>query len=148
MDLLNEVKTVNLKQKVTEYRPTTAEKKLLDVLLNPEHRLKNVTEICELAGCERVTYYRAFKKPHFAEFYRQLTLDLVKGHVGQIVNTFVKCANDGSFQHGKVLLEMAEIYTEKQQHELTGDIHVNFGIPRPPKDQLFPAQDDKEEDDD
>jgi hypothetical protein len=139
---------LTVKENEKEYTPTATEEKLLAILLDPRNRMKTVAAICREVGCNPITYYRAFKKPEFAELYRQLTFDLIKGHVGPIVNTFVKCAKEGSFHHGKVLLEMAEMYTEKQQHELTGDIHVNFGIPRPPKDKLFDKGDDEDWDDD
>jgi hypothetical protein len=100
------------KQLDTDYLPTATEQKILDALLDPANKYKNVTELCSAADVGRKSYYEAFKKPEFATLYRKLTLDLVKQSVAPVVNTFIKEATRGSFQHGKVLLEMAEMYQE------------------------------------
>ena len=52
-------------QCLTEYQPTVAEQKLLEILLSPEHRTKTVTDICKIANCSRPTYYDAMAKPEF-----------------------------------------------------------------------------------
>ena len=100
-------------QNFTQYEPTEKEKCLLDILLNPENRMKNVTEICKLAKCTRPVYYDAFAKPEFVEIYKQKSIDLVKQCVAPLINTFIREAQRGSFQHGKVLLEMSEVFTDK-----------------------------------
>ena len=46
-------------QNSTKYKPTPKEELLLEALLNPENRTKTITEICEIAGCSRRTYYTA-----------------------------------------------------------------------------------------
>jgi hypothetical protein len=107
-------------QNLTAYEPTKKEQSLLAVLLNPANRLKTVTEVCQLAECSREFYYNTFHKPGFVEYYRRTLMDLVKREVGQVVNTFLKEAKRGSYQHGKVILEMADMYTEKVRQEHTG----------------------------
>jgi len=102
-------------QNLTEYTLTLKEEALIEVLTNPEHRMKSVTDICKIANCTRTTYYEAFSKPGFVEIYKKRSMDLVKQCVAPVLNTFIREAQRGSFQHGKVLLEMADIYTEKQQ---------------------------------
>jgi hypothetical protein len=104
----------------TEYQPTTAEKKLLEVLLDPRYRMKSITDICSIAQIGRTTYYEAFSKPQFVEIYKQRSIELVKQQVAPVINAFVQEAKRGSFQHGKVLLEMADLYSEKKQLEHTG----------------------------
>ena len=99
-------------QNPTTYQPTTAEQKLLEVLLNPEFRGKSKTEICQIAGISRQTYYDAFKKPEFVAYYEARARDLVREAVGPVVNAFVKEAKKGSYPHGKVVLEMAGLYAE------------------------------------
>ena len=47
------------------YKPTTAEKKLLEVLINPENAGKTVTDICNLANVSRRKYYEAMGKEEF-----------------------------------------------------------------------------------
>lgn len=104
-------------QNLTKYEPTEKEKAILEVLLNPEHRMKSITDICKVAGCSRVTYYEAFSKPGFAEIYKEQSKELVRNAVAPVLNTFVREALRGSFQHGKVILEMADVYTESSKIE-------------------------------
>ena len=107
-------------QNLTGYKPTPSEEKLLEVLLNPQHRMKSITDICKIAEISRTTYYEAFSKPQFVEIYKQRSIELVKQQVAPVINAFVQEAKRGSFQHGKVLLEMADLYSEKKQFEHTG----------------------------
>lgn len=110
----------NPSQNCSEYQPTKAERKLLEVLLNPVHRLKSITEICEIAEISRRQYYNIFAKPEFAEHYKQESKRLVGRYAGPLINAFIKEAVRGSYQHGKVLLEMAGLYQETTRKEVTG----------------------------
>ena len=118
-------------QTFTEYQPTTAEVKLLEILLNPEYRTKSITEVCKIANCSRPTYYDAMAKPGFKAIYEDKTKDLIKQSIGPVVNTFVREALRGSFQHGKVILEMAGLYSEKS----TIDINAEFNISLPKEER-------------
>jgi len=115
-------------QKRTEYKPTLCEQKLLEVLLDPNNRLKSVTDICKTVECSRTTYYEAFAKPEFVELVKEKSKGLATKHVAQVMNAFVKEAQRGSFQHGKVILEMADIYVEKQVQENKGDLNVTITV--------------------
>lgn len=88
---------------------------LLEVLINPEHRMKSVTDICRIAKCDRSTYYDAFAKPGFVELYKSKSMDIVKQSVAPVLNAFVREALRGSYQHGKLILNMAGLITEEQQ---------------------------------
>ncbi|MGE5584067.1 MAG: phBC6A51 family helix-turn-helix protein [Bacillota bacterium] len=107
-------------QNATEKRLTPTERRLIEALLDPSNRLKSISEICDMVNCSRKTYYRAFDKPHFREEYKRRAAALSERHLGQVMNAFVKEATRGSFQHGKVLLEMAGVYSEKTKHEHFG----------------------------
>lgn len=115
-------------QNCTEYIPTEAESRILELLLTPEHRMKSITEICKLALCSRTIYYNAFKKPEFQALYKSQSKALVDQSIAPVLNTFVREALRGSFQHGKVILEMAGLYSEKSTLELTGGVEVNIPI--------------------
>jgi hypothetical protein len=104
----------------TEYKLTECEEKLLEALLNPENRMKNTKDLCQAIEISRDTYYASFKKPEFVKIYKEMSKELVTKAVGPIINSFVKEASRGSFQHGKVLLEMADLYTEKTKQEVSG----------------------------
>ncbi len=109
-------------QNLTDYILTEKENNLLEVLLNPEYRMKSITDICKIAKCSRQTYYEAFAKPGFVKIYEEKSKDLIKQSIAPVLNTFVREALRGSFQHGKVLLEMAGLYTEKE------NINLNLGV--------------------
>jgi hypothetical protein len=109
-------------QNRTEYQFTEAEQKLLDVLLNPDYRMKSIKEICAIAAIGRTTYYAAFKKPEFQALYKAQSRALVDQSIAPVLNTFVREALRGSFQHGKVILEMAGLYSEKSTVEVTGEL--------------------------
>jgi len=102
-------------QNFTEYEPTEKEKNILEVLMNPENRMKSITDICKLAKCTRPVYYEAFKKLGFVELYQRMSMDIVKQSIAPVLNAFVREAQRGSYQHGKALLEMAGIYTDEQK---------------------------------
>jgi hypothetical protein len=112
-------------QNFTEYKLTDKEKNLLEVLLNPENRMKSITDICKLAKCSRPVYYEAFSKPGFVEIYKKRSMDMVKQSIASVLNTFIREAQRGSFQHGKILLEMAGMYTESSDVKVSGEVNTN-----------------------
>jgi hypothetical protein len=101
-------------QKSTEYRPTVAEKRLLEILLNPEHRLKSVTEICGLAKCDRHIYYTAFEKEAFLGYYTKQSKALIKKAHSGIINASIRAALRGDSAHTKILLSMTGDYAERK----------------------------------
>jgi len=121
------------KQKQTKYKPTEKEKALLETLINPDYRMKSITDICKAAKCSRNTYYDAFAKEEFVEIYKELSESIVKQSIAPVINAFVREAKRGSFNHGKVLLEMAGLYNKKDDDD-TKTINLIHSIPRPEKD--------------
>jgi hypothetical protein len=115
-------------QRVTEYKPTEAEQKLLEVLLSPEHRMKSIKDICAIACISRMVYYRAFDKPEFKELYKSQSKALVDQAIAPVLNTFVREALRGSFQHGKVILEMAGLYSEKSTIDVNETLCMNLTV--------------------
>ena len=108
-----------------KYRPTQAEKKLLEVLVNPENVGKSVTELCNLADVSRNTYYKAMKNEEFRDFVTNTTVELVMGKVGDVVNaTYKHALGERGHQDRKLLLTMAGLYTEKQEIENSGGIGI------------------------
>lgn len=116
----------NSLQTVTAIELTENEQRLLEVLLNPDYRMKSITDLCNVAKISRMAYYRAFEKPEFKALYKQKSKELVENAVAPVLNTFVREALRGSFQHGKVILEMAGLYSEKLQVDNNIDININL----------------------
>lgn len=105
------------------YKPTAAEKKLLEVLINPENLGKNVTELCNLANVSRNKYYDAMKKQPFQELVKHTTLELVKAKIGDVLNaTYIYALGEKGHQDRKVLLTMAGLYAEKTDTTIKADV--------------------------
>ena len=100
-------------QKETKYKPTVAELRLLNVLLNPDHRLKSVTEICSLAPCTRKVYYYAFKKEKFVDYYIKESKQMISKAYAGIINASIRQALRGDATHAKMLLNMTGDYVDK-----------------------------------
>ena len=100
------------KTEVDIYEPTPAEGKLLEVLLDPANRHKNKKQIAELAEISREMYYKIFRKPEFVEYYRDRAKDLISEAVSSVINAAIREARCGSFQHQKMILEMAEMHQD------------------------------------
>jgi hypothetical protein len=107
-----------------EYTPTPAEMKLLKVFLNPENVGVSITGKCEKAGISRNTYYEAMKKKDFVELLNHSTMEMLRGEMNDIIKVFAKKAKEGSYNHGKLLLEMGKMYT---QHQVV-DTNINADI--------------------
>ncbi|ANT44057.1 hypothetical protein DS98204_32 [Lactococcus phage 98204] len=108
------------------YKPTTAEKKLLEVLINPENAGKTVTDICNLANVSRRKYYEAMGKEGFSNLVNETTMDLVTAKAGSVLNAAYKYAmKEKGFQDRKMILTIAGIYVDKSQTELSGGIKVS-----------------------
>lgn len=101
------------KQKVTKYKPTIPQQRLLEVLLNPEHRLKSITEICNIAKVERMTYYRAFKNEDFCKYFDRESSALIRKAKASIINASIRAAQRGEAAHTKLLLTMTGDYADR-----------------------------------
>ena len=115
-------------QKPTLYRPKGVARKLLDVLLNPEHRFKSVSEICRIAKIGRDSYYRLGHDKDFVCYYTQESQRFVKMHQGPMVGALVKSAVRGNPQNLRVALMMANLHKEKGGLTLNPDAD---GMPQP-----------------
>ena len=112
------------------YRPTAAEERLLEVLMNPEHFGKSITDKCRIAEIDRQTYYNAMKKPEFCDFYNEQVKSNLKSSVGEIIQATHKFGTrfPGNHQDRKILLEMAGAYTEKQEIKHLGGMVIDIRL--------------------
>lgn len=101
-----------------EFRPSSYELALLEVMLDPRNRLGSVVETCALVPCDRKVYYRAMKKPEFVKLYLAESIALTHRAVAPVLNSVIREATRGSYQHAKIVLGMADVYHERK--ELTG----------------------------
>jgi hypothetical protein len=108
---------------VDNYKPTAKEKKLIDVLCDPAHRYKNITQICQVAGISREAYYKMFRKPQFVAYYNRVQFEVVKQNIAKVLAATIEFAisDPKCHQDRKMLLEMGNMYTEKVKQEITGE---------------------------
>ena len=128
--------------KGNDYIPTTGERKLLETLANPEYYGSSITDICQVAGVSRQTYYEAMKKPGFLDKYSQYMLEIVKASVADVIKATVRfgTGEKANFQDRKMLLEIGGIYTQRLVSELQGvdggPLHISFGVSRPKRAEV------------
>lgn len=96
------------------YNPTRAEKKLLEVILDPTAVSMTITDICATAGVVRNIYYDAMEKPEFVAYYHEIVKGYISAKAAPLINSALKEAEKGSFQHIKLLLEMAGLHTDSK----------------------------------
>lgn len=107
-----------------KYKLTAAEKKLFEVLVNPENTGKTVTELCNLARISRNKYYDAMKKDGFVSLVNETTMELIKGKASDVLNATYKFAlKEKGHQDRKMLLTIAGIYVDKSV--VTGDLKIS-----------------------
>jgi len=110
-----------------KYKPTTAEKKLLEVLLDPVSTQLSVTDICERAGVARRTYYKATAKEEFNNLVKESALDMIKGKVAPLMNAAYKYAlEEKGHQDRKMLFNMLGMYADKIEEKV--DINSVDGV--------------------
>ena len=119
------------------YRPTPAEKKLLEVLVSPENTGKSVQDLCNLANISRFKYYQAMKKPDFVKLVNETTLELIKGKVSDVLNaSYTFALTEKGFQDRKILLQMAGLLVEKTETTVNGNLNVNNPFQNLTEDEL------------
>ncbi|MGG5372847.1 phBC6A51 family helix-turn-helix protein [Enterococcus sp. AZ196] len=107
------------------YKPTPAEKKLLEILINPEYIGKSVTDICKAATISRFKYYEAMKNEEFTKLVNEITMDLIKGKASDVLNASYKYAlTEKGHQDRKMILTIAGIYTDKQDIKHSGGVDI------------------------
>ena len=112
--------------KPNKYKLTAAEKRLLEVLINPDYVGYSVTDICSLANVGRNKYYDAMAKEEFRDIVNSTTLDIIKGKASDVLNATYKYAlTEKGHQDRKLILTMAGIYADKQVTELTGSLDLS-----------------------
>lgn len=107
-----------------EYIPTTAEKKILETLSEPENYTISICELCKKAGIGRNTYYNMCKKPEFIKKRNEILDKLFNSFVPEVKKAAVKYAinNAKNFQDRKMILEMAGEYKQQQDINITGGV--------------------------
>jgi hypothetical protein len=111
--------------KANGYKPTVAEKKLLEVLINPDNLGKTVQELCSLAKIGKTKYYDCFKNEQFVTLKEELTMQMVMGKASDVLNAAYKYSLTAKgHQDRKMILTIAGIYVDKKETGISGNMSV------------------------
>ena len=110
--------------KEKEYMPTTAERKILEALSNPENYTLSITKLCEKADVSRNIYYEACKKDEFVSAKNKVLNKTFEKLVPEVKRSAMKFAinEEKNFQDRKMILEMTGEYKVQQDINLSNDI--------------------------
>lgn len=99
---------------------------MLEVLSNPEFYGKSITEKCEIAGVNRLSYYKMIQRPGFIEYLNQLNYELIKARIGDVIDACYKFATTEKSCHSdrKILLQMAGFYKDEQNINVSKQTEV------------------------
>ncbi len=106
-----------------KYLLTDYGKKLLEVLVNPEHYGKSVTEKCQIAGVSRDTYYRLMKEDGFIDILNETSVSMIKGHVNDILQATLKFSLKDPKCHSDRIMLLRKIGIVKDD-DLSGNIVI------------------------
>ena len=97
-----------------KYIPTPSELKLVQVLSDPTCLGMSITDKCKKAEVSREVYYNAMRKPQFVEYYNNITEDIIKEHLNDIVMATIKYGieNPKNALDRKNILTIAGLYKE------------------------------------
>lgn len=104
------------------------EKRILKAVAELQLQEERMTPegLAERAGCSVTILYRKLQRD---DDFRGIFLEAVRNslatHTPAILSTFVRQAVAGSFQHGRLVLEIAGVY--KEEKKVTGDITLREG---------------------
>lgn len=65
------------------------------------------------------------KSPEFRQLFIEAMRDGIVAETPAILHSFVNAAKEGSFQHGKLMLELAGVHQEKQCIDLNARVEVD-----------------------
>jgi len=81
-----------------------------------------VEQLAKKAGCQADTIHRRLQNEEFRSLFIETMKSSLTAEVPAVLNSFVEAAKAGSFQHGKLVLEIAGAYSDKKE------IKANIGV--------------------
>ena len=94
---------------------STAERRLLETLLDPLTRLSPITDICKTAGISRKAYYQIFDRKAFCDLYEREVRSIYRRDAMSASHALAAGARRGDVVCIRLLLELANIYQPKSK---------------------------------
>lgn len=109
---------------MSEIKLSKVEKKILTAALECGQQRLTAEAIAGIAGCSAALVCKKLQRPEFRQLFVEAVQSSLVVETPAILHTFTQAAKEGSFKHGKLVLEMAGVYQEKQKVELGGKVEV------------------------
>ena len=104
------------------------EKKILTEAMNCGAQKLTVTAIAKKVGVKPEYVVEKLKKPEFRQLFVESMQDGIVAEAPAILHSFVNAAKEGSFQHGKLILELAGVHQENQRIDLHAKMEVEQSL--------------------
>jgi hypothetical protein len=109
---------------LSELKLSKVEKKILAAASECGQNRMTAEAIADLAGCSSALVCKKLQRPEFRQLFVECVQTSLVVETPAILHTFTNAAKEGSFKHGKLVLEMAGVYQEKQKVEIGGKVEV------------------------
>jgi len=96
---------------------TAPEKRLIETLLGGNFDITHTDRIYEKANISKAVYEKCMEDEEFLNILRQKSLERINRDVLEVIKIFKEKAIEGSFNHGKAMLELAGYYKKGGQEE-------------------------------
>ena len=103
--------------------------KILSAALESGQRRMPVEAIARHAGCSIETLSKRLKDPEFKQLFLETMKSSLLAETPEILSAFLTEAKSGSFKHGKLILEITEVYAEKKRVDMDANLKVDNSSP-------------------
>jgi len=113
------------------------DKKILAAAMKCGEQRLTLKGIAAEAGVTTKFICDRLKVPEFKQLFIEAMQSSLVAETPAILHTFTQAAKEGSFQHGKLVLELTGVHQEKQKVDLTAKMEV--------QDSLFKSDEERRE---
>jgi hypothetical protein len=110
---------------LSEKKLTAGEKKLLAAVVKCGQNYLTAGSLAKEAGVSIKFVCEQLKDPEFRAMFTELVCSSLVAETPAILHTFAKLGKEGSFQHGKLILEIAGVHQDKQRVELDAKVDIS-----------------------
>lgn len=104
------------------------DKKILKAALKCGEQKLTVKALSELAGVKPEYVCEKMRNPEFRELFIEALHTAVTAETPAILHSFTQAAKEGSFQHGKLILELTGVHQDKQKIDLNAKIESSEAL--------------------
>ncbi len=113
---------------MADIKLSRVEKRILAAALECGQTHLTVEGIAQAAGCSAEVVCKRLQRPEFKQLFTEAVQSALVAETPAILNTFVHAAKEGSFKHGKLILEITGMHQETQKVELAGKVDVGESL--------------------